>query len=72
MAPERPLVELTETGGHFRPGRRQRFIDALQRAGCIPCAWTTSVPALRRFAYLKHLQVLKIDACSLHQPAARA
>ena len=62
MAPERLLVELTETAAISDLGDAQRFIDALQRAGCTLCLDDFGT-GFASFAYLKHLQarVLKID-----------
>ena len=62
VAPERLLVELTETAAISDLGDAQRFIDALQRAGCTLCLDDFGT-GFASFAYLKHLQarVLKID-----------
>ena len=62
VAPQRLLVELTETAAISDLGDAQRFIDALQRAGCTLCLDDFGT-GFASFAYLKHLQarVLKID-----------
>ncbi|HQQ70705.1 MAG TPA: EAL domain-containing protein, partial [Alicycliphilus sp.] len=62
VAPERLLVELTETAAISDLGDAQRFIDALQRSGCTLCLDDFGT-GFASFAYLKHLQarVLKID-----------
>ncbi len=62
VAPQRLLLELTETAAISDLGDAQRFIDALQRAGCTLCLDDFGT-GFASFAYLKHLQaqVLKID-----------
>ena len=62
VAPRRLRLELTETAAVSDLGDAQRFIDALQRAGCTVCLDDFGT-GFASFAYLKHLQaqVLKID-----------
>lgn len=62
VAPQRLLLELTETAAISDLGDAQRFIDELQRAGCTLCLDDFGT-GFASFAYLKHLQaqVLKID-----------
>ena len=62
VAPRRLLLELTETAAVSDMGDAQRFIDALQQAGCTLCLDDFGT-GFASFAYLKHLQaqVLKID-----------
>ncbi|MBE9609101.1 bifunctional diguanylate cyclase/phosphodiesterase [Chitinilyticum piscinae] len=62
VAPERLLVELTETAAVSDLRDAQRFIDALRATGCKVCLDDFGV-GFASFAYLKQLKadVLKID-----------
>jgi diguanylate cyclase (GGDEF)-like protein len=62
VAPQRLLVELTETSAVTDLHDAQRFIEALQKTGCIVCLDDFGA-GFSSFAYLKHLKVdvLKID-----------
>ncbi|SHE67973.1 bifunctional diguanylate cyclase/phosphodiesterase [Thermomonas hydrothermalis] len=62
VAPQRLLVELTETAAVSDMGDAARFIAALRRAGCLICLDDFGA-GFASFAYLKHLRadILKID-----------
>lgn len=62
VAPERLLVELTETAAVSDMRDAQRFIDALRATGCVVCLDDFGT-GFASFAYLKQLKadVLKID-----------
>lgn len=62
VAPERLLVELTETAAVSDMRDAQRFIDALRATGCTVCLDDLGT-GFASFAYLKQLKadVLKID-----------
>jgi EAL domain-containing protein (putative c-di-GMP-specific phosphodiesterase class I) len=62
VAPQRLLVELTETSAVTDLHDAQRFIEALQKTGCLVCLDDFGA-GFSSFAYLKHLKVdvLKID-----------
>jgi len=62
VAPQRLLVELTETSAVTDLHDAQRFIEALQDTGCVVCLDDFGA-GFSSFAYLKHLKVdvLKID-----------
>ena len=62
VAPQRLIVELTETSAVTDLHDAQRFIEALQQAGCRVCLDDFGA-GFSSFAYLKHLKVdvLKID-----------
>ena len=62
VAPQRLMVELTETSAVTDLHDAQRFIEALQKTGCIVCLDDFGA-GFSSFAYLKHLKVdmLKID-----------
>lgn len=62
VAPERLLVELTETSAVSDLQDAERFIEALRKTGCITCLDDFG-SGFASFAYLKHLKadVLKID-----------
>jgi len=62
VAPERLLVELTETSAVSDLQDAERFIEALRKTGCITCLDDFGT-GFASFAYLKHLKadVLKID-----------
>ncbi|WP_018993756.1 EAL domain-containing protein [Thioalkalivibrio sp. ALgr1] len=60
--PRRLIIELTETAAVSEMQDAQRFIEALQQAGCLVCLDDFG-SGFSTFAYLKYLgvQVLKID-----------
>ena len=62
VAPERLIIELTETAAVSEMQDAQRFIEALQQTGCLVCLDDFGT-GFSTFAYLKYLgvQVLKID-----------
>ncbi len=62
VAPERLLVELTETSAVSDLQDAERFIEALRKTGCGTCLDDFGT-GFASFAYLKHLKVdlLKID-----------
>lgn len=62
VAPERLIIELTETAAVSEMQDAQRFIEALQQTGCIVCLDDFGT-GFSTFAYLKYLgvEVLKID-----------
>lgn len=62
VAPQRLLVELTETSAVSDLRDAARFIDALRHSGCVICLDDFGT-GFASFAYLKHLKVdvLKID-----------
>jgi diguanylate cyclase (GGDEF)-like protein/PAS domain S-box-containing protein len=62
VEPRRLLIELTETSAVSDLQDAERFIEALQRTGCITCLDDFGT-GFSSFAYLKHLKadVLKID-----------
>ena len=62
VAPHRLLIELTETSAVSDLQDAERFIEALQKTGCITCLDDFGT-GFSSFAYLKHLKadVLKID-----------
>lgn len=62
VAPHRLLIELTETSAVSDLQDAERFIEALQRTGCVTCLDDFGT-GFSSFAYLKHLKadVLKID-----------
>ncbi|HEY9101261.1 EAL domain-containing protein [Chitinimonas sp.] len=62
VAPERLMVELTETAAVSDMRDAQRFIEALRSTGCTVCLDDFGA-GFSSFAYLKHLKahVLKID-----------
>jgi len=62
VAPQRLLVELTETSAVSDLHDAQRFIEALQQTGC-PICLDDFGAGFSSFAYLKHLKadILKID-----------
>ncbi|QKT03722.1 EAL domain-containing protein [Ectothiorhodospiraceae bacterium 2226] len=62
VAPQRLLVELTETSAVSDLHDAQRFIEALHQAGCRTCLDDFGT-GFSSFAYLKHLRadILKID-----------
>ena len=62
VAPCRLLIELTETSAVSDLQDAERFIEALQKTGCITCLDDFGT-GFSSFAYLKHLKadVLKID-----------
>lgn len=62
VAPERLIIELTETSALANIQDSERFIDDLRRLGCTVCLDDFGV-GFSSFAYLKHLSadVLKID-----------
>ncbi|MDP2128674.1 MAG: EAL domain-containing protein [Pseudohongiella sp.] len=62
VAPERLIIELTETAAVSEMQDAQRFIEALQQTGCRVCLDDFGT-GFSTFAYLKYLgvQVLKID-----------
>lgn len=62
VAPQRLLIELTETSAVSDLHDAERFIEALQKTGCITCLDDFGT-GFSSFAYLKHLKadVLKID-----------
>ena len=62
VAPERLIIELTETAAVSEMQDAQRFIEKLQKTGCVVCLDDFGT-GFSTFAYLKYLgvQVLKID-----------
>ncbi|MFN3545216.1 MAG: PAS domain S-box protein [Thiobacillus sp.] len=62
VAPKRLIIELTETAAVSEMQDAQRFIEALQQAGCLICLDDFG-SGFSTFAYLKYLgvQILKID-----------
>lgn len=62
VAPERLIIELTETAAVSEMQDAQRFIEALQQTGCTVCLDDFGT-GFSTFAYLKYLgvQMLKID-----------
>ena len=62
VAPDRLLIELTETSAVSDLQDAERFIEALQHTGCLTCLDDFGT-GFSSFAYLKHLKadVLKID-----------
>lgn len=62
VAPQRLLIELTETAAVSEMQDAQRFIEALQHTGCIVCLDDFGT-GFSTFAYLKYLgvEILKID-----------
>ncbi|ALO47214.1 sensor domain-containing protein [Pseudohongiella spirulinae] len=62
VAPQRLLIELTETAAVSEMQDAQRFIEALQQTGCIVCLDDFGT-GFSTFAYLKYLgvEILKID-----------
>jgi len=62
VAPQRLIVELTETAAVSEMQDAQRFIESLQQTGCMVCLDDFGT-GFSTFAYLKYLavQVLKID-----------
>lgn len=62
VEPRRLLIELTETSAVSDLQDAERFIEALQKTGCITCLDDFGT-GFSSFAYLKHLKadVLKID-----------
>ncbi|MCC5812163.1 MAG: EAL domain-containing protein [Ectothiorhodospiraceae bacterium] len=62
VAPERLIIELTETAAVSEMQDAQRFIELLQQTGCMVCLDDFG-SGFSTFAYLKYLavQILKID-----------
>jgi diguanylate cyclase (GGDEF)-like protein/PAS domain S-box-containing protein len=62
VAPAQLIIELTETAAVSDMQDAQRFIEAIQRIGCVVCLDDFG-SGFSTFAYLKHLnvKVLKID-----------
>jgi diguanylate cyclase (GGDEF)-like protein/PAS domain S-box-containing protein len=62
VAPQRLIIELTETAAVSEMQDAQRFIEALQQTGCLICLDDFG-SGFSTFAYLKYLgaQILKID-----------
>jgi diguanylate cyclase (GGDEF)-like protein/PAS domain S-box-containing protein len=67
VAPERLLIELTETAAVSDIQDAQRFIEALHQTGCTVCLDDFG-SGFSSFAYLKHItaDVLKIDGQFIH------
>ena len=67
VAPERLLVELTETAAVSDIQDAQRFIEGLHQAGCRVCLDDFGA-GFSSFAYLKHItaDILKIDGQFIH------
>jgi EAL domain-containing protein (putative c-di-GMP-specific phosphodiesterase class I) len=70
VAPQRLLVELTETSAVSDLYDARRFIDALHQTGCHVCLDDFGT-GFSSFAYLKHLQVdaVKIDGLFIRELA---